>query len=177
MAMTKINTRQYKKEGLIELSKKVAEESGTEWVDYEQIEEYNHSLKIAPAGALKKAIWFCINDQPYVAVLICTVLFGVIFALIMPLLAVFGAILGLCLSSFLVPALYKNCSLCRSRKSCEKIFEHVISYQQHTEKRRKDNGTEISVTVRNENVFVVLECKKCKGRKIEIISRQKEKLL
>ncbi len=175
--LTEIKTRSYQKDALAALSKKVAEESETAWVDLDEIEAYNRGLGVKEAGAPRKAFWFCVHDKPYLALIICMVVLGGICWLINPFLGVLGAFLGFVGASFLFPALYSNCSLCRSLKSCNKVFEHVLNYQQHQEKRVQDNGAEITVLVRQEEVFVVLECQKCKGRKIEIIRRQREKVL
>ncbi len=62
-------------------------------------------------------------------------------------------------------------------KSCTEIFEYSLAHQDHTEGRLSDNGAELTVRVRNEMVLVVLECKRCKSRKIEVVIRECEKLL
>ncbi len=176
MALKTILTHKYKKEEIIELSNKIAEEREEEWVKYDEIEKHNSSI-LVNKGKFKKFIWYCINDNPSITMFFAILLFGISLGLINLILGFVGIIIGFFITSYLFPAKFTNCNVCMSYKKCKKIFTHVLSYDEHTENRLKDNGTEMKYKVRNEKVFIVLECDKCHGRKIEIIERQREKAL
>ena len=176
--LTEIRTRKFTKEQLSDISERIAEESGEEWVTAKSIEAYNRSLNVKKGGKFSEIFWFLINDKPALGHLCITLVPTVIILPFNICLGVVTAFLLWVAGSFIYPMIFKNCSVCRSLKSCEQIFSYTIDANEHTESRRTDDrGTRTKVRVRNEVAFVVMQCKKCKGRKIEIIALNKEKTL
>ena len=88
----------------------------------------------------------------------------------------FGMFIGFVLGSFIFPNLVSSCKECGAINKCKRIFTHRLEYEDHTEERYS-NGVRYKYLVREETVFNVYECEKCKGRKIEVLRQKREKRL
>lgn len=185
--LSKIKTREYGKAEIERISRMVAEETGEEWVAADRIEAYNRSLDIKECGPLRKVFWFIVNDHPLIGLTICTLMFSIIIGIIGCIISgsvlsitiwmLLGAIPGWFVGSFLYPGLVKNCNVCRSMRKCDQVFEYTLSHSDHTEHRKENDTTTVKVRVSDQLVFAVMECRKCGGRKIEILAVTKEILL
>ena len=181
--LKQILTHKIKPEDLQGLSEEVAQKSEKDWVTAEKIQQYNASLNVGELGIVKKIVRFLFVAHPYVGFL-CAMLLPVLIllpvALSMPYVAFYilipGLFIGFFLGSFIFPNLVSSCKTCGALKKCERIFTYCITYDEHTEKRYS-NGVTYKYLVREETVFCVYECKKCKARKIEILQEVKEKQL
>ena len=180
--LNQIKTREYKKDELEKLSETVARESGEEWVSSANIAAYNQSLGIT-VGKFKAFLWVLIHEHPNIGFFLSIFIPGALFAPCILLgwygiiICVLAAFIGFFLGSFLFPSLLTNCTVCKSLRSCERVFAYVLESKEHTEIRRQNENTKICVLVKNEKVFAVMECKKCHGRQIEIITRTREEIL
>ena len=179
--LNQILTRKFKAEDLKILSEKIAQESGESWITKSNLDSYNKSLSNKDPGTFKKIIIFLFMTHPNIgfltAMLIPPVLLLPIALTSTPLILFFGLFIGFVVGSFIFPALVKNCMICGSFKSSERIFTYCLDFDEHTEERISKNGVRTKHRVRNETVFCVYECNKCKARKIEVLKQTKEKQL
>ena len=181
----KILTHTYSQEKIKSYAEKAANETGKDFVRANNIESHNNSLDNKTPSIIKRILFFLFNTRPYlgflVSVLIPTLIMlpfslkdfahgGFIFLFL-------GAFIGFVAGSFIFPKLIKNCPLCKSFGKCRSIFSYTISFNEHTEKRRNNNGAILNVLVREEFNLKVMECTKCKGRKLELLMEKKESLL
>ncbi|MBR2965677.1 MAG: hypothetical protein IKC34_03910 [Clostridia bacterium] len=172
-----IRTHKFSTEELIETSNYVAEKTGDDWVSYQSIKNHNENLGFPGCSKFKKVVGFLFIDHPYIG-FFCAIVVPALLLLPLGVLGTaFGAFIGFVAGSFIFPALFTDCKICKSLKSCNQVYSYALTTDEHTEQRRQQNGSYINVRVRKELAFVVLECKKCKGRKIEIILCTKEKTL
>ncbi len=181
----KILTHTYSKEKIKAYAEKAASETGKDFVRVSSIESYNNNLEVKKPNIIKRILFFLFNSKPYLGYMISII----IPALLMLPLALndfahggfiflfLGAFVGFVAGSFIFPRLVKNCPVCKSFGKCKSIFSYTIDYREHTEKRRSNNGTILTYLVRREFNLKVMECKKCKGRKIELVMENKESLV
>ena len=176
--LDQILTHKYTPESLKDLSEKVAEESGEEWVTTESIRQHNEALNVNLSD-VQKVIKYLFVDHPYIGFL-CFLLAPVILllplAIFEPFILIIGLFVGFVVGSFIFPNLVSSCKVCGAIKKCKRIFTHCLEFEDHTEERYSNN-VRFKYLVRMETVFCVYECEKCKGRKIEVIIQKKEKRL
>lgn len=176
-----ILTHKCKPEELKAVSEQVAEKSGKEWVTTESIRQYNLSHAPDNMNAVQKAIRFLFVEHPYIGFLCFLLIPPVLLlpvAMSVPSMSFivlgFGAFIGFVVGSFIFPNLVSSCKICGAIKKCKQIFSYCLDYEEHTEKRYS-NGVQYKYLVREETVFCIYECEKCKGRKIELLKQTKEK--
>lgn len=179
--LEQIVTHKLKPEELKAISEKVAEDSGEERVTTEAIRQYNESHSVNELNVIRKIIRFLFVLHPYLGFMCFLLIPPIILlpiAIQVPSVGIvalgFGVFIGFFIGSFIFPNLVTSCKTCGSIKKSKRIFTHCLEFEDHTEKRYS-NGIQYKYLVRDETVFCVYECEKCKSRKIEILRQKKEK--
>ena len=177
-----VKTRKYTAAEIVALTERAARDSGEEWVSMDSIAAYNKRIGARRRGPVR-ILAFLFLDRPLIGFILTLAVFvgiSIPIALALSEYALFviiaGALLGVYIGSHCFTRALSGCHFCARPKGCRVVFVYPLEHSDTIE-RVKLNGRQVTLSVRDQTDLVVMECHRCKGRKIEVARKITERVV
>lgn len=177
-----VKTRKYTAAEVVALTDRAARESGEKWISTDAIAAYNKRIGARRRGPIR-IIAFLFLDHPlvgFILTLLCFIGISIPIALALSEYALFvilaGALLGVYIGSHCFIRALSGCHFCARPKGCRVVYIYPIEHTDSVE-RVKLNGRRVTVSVHDHTDLLVMECRRCKGRKVEIARKVTERVV